>query len=774
MKTAIFLDDKIHLEKLNREQYQRIYEAGKKGELACPSCGAAVRLYLGIMEEPHFFHVVASSDVCDDLPEQLFEEPKVIATTSDDGYIERNGFRIPVSRSVGSATATSSSATATRQAAKKRPKQLKVDRPFAKAAAYQSDATHPYLAELAQAGFMLDASQAAAVTNTEGPLLVLAGAGSGKTRVLTARTAFMLVEKRIAPNSIMLVTFTAKAAAEMKERLTRYPKLSPSLINGLVTGTFHSIFYRILAFHAREKWDSRNLLKKDWQKEQILKEAGKGLELDEKEFSYDLALQKISYWKNNLEWPDTVKPADAWEEKVAILYKHYEESLRNNHLFDFDDMLIGCYQLFLDDPALLVTYQNRFQYFLIDELQDINKVQYELIKLLSARSKNVCGVGDDDQSIYAFRGSDPSYLLDFEYDFPNAQTVVLDQNYRSSHEIVSVANKIISQNKRRRTKSMNAQSSYHQAPIAFYPYDEEEEATMILTDLLEKIGQGKRPSDFAILFRTNTGSRAVFERLVHSSIPFKIDQDIESFYDRFIVKGMLAFLRLSVNEDDQHAIQAVLPAMFIRQNALQDIKADSILSDCTMLESLSRLKTSYAFQARKLKKLVPILRGLGTLSPAVAIETVEKELGFADFVKKRGNEGNMLDKGSDDVRDLKVAAKNFTNVAEFLEHTDHMKAMNKEMKVISKNVQDAVTLSTIHRSKGLEYNTVYVLGTVDGTIPHDYSLESLRGGDQAPLEEERRLLYVAVTRAQDELYLSIPERIRGKKANPSRFLSILK
>ncbi|WP_147533263.1 UvrD-helicase domain-containing protein [Bacillus marasmi] len=771
MKTAIFLDDKIHLDKLDREQYQRIYEAGKKGDLACPSCGAPVRLYLGIMEEPHFFHVVSTQNQCTDLSEEEFEAPKP-AQATEVSYIERNGFRIPVARSVGSTS--TAAATATRQVGKKRARQLKVDKPFIKAPAYQMQQKHPYLEDLALAGFQLDASQAAAVTNTEGPLLVLAGAGSGKTRVLTARTAFMLVEKRIAPSSIMLVTFTAKAAAEMKERLTRYPKLSPALVNSLVTGTFHSIFYRILAFHAREKWDSRNLLKKDWQKEQILKEAGRELDLDEKEFSYDLALQKISYWKNNLEWANTVKPADAWEEKVALLYKHYEESLRNNHLFDFDDMLIGCYQLFLDDPALLENYQNRFHYFLIDELQDINKVQYELIKLLSAKTKNVCGVGDDDQSIYAFRGSDPSYLLDFEYDFPTAQTIVLDQNYRSNHEIVSVANKIISQNKRRRTKSMNAQVSYHQAPISFYPYDEEEEATMILTDILEKIGQGKRPSDFAILFRTNTGSRAMFERLVHSSIPFKIDQDIESFYDRFIVKGMLAFLRLSLNEDDQNAIKTVLPALFIRQNALSDIKADSILQDCTMLESLSRLKTSYAFQAKKLKKMVPILRGLSTLSPAVAIETVEKELGFGDFVKKRGNEGNLLDKGSDDVRDLKVAAKNFTTVVEFLEHTDHMKAMNKEMKAISKNVQDAVTLSTIHRSKGLEYNTVYVLGTVDGTIPHDYALESLRNGDAAPLEEERRLLYVAVTRAQEQLYLSIPERIRGKKANQSRFLSILK
>lgn len=765
MKSAIYDNKSIHLDTTNREEFQKLYEAGKKGELTCPCCTEKVRLYLGIMDEPHFYHMLPTLQKCADAP--IAKE--VAAPIVEETTIERNGFRIPVSRSIQTMEPQKA-----RRTIKKRTRPLKIDLPFAPTPTYKTELEHAYLHELDQHGFQLDKSQADAVTNTEGPLLVLAGAGSGKTRVLTARTAFMLQEKKISPNSIMLVTFTAKAAAEMKERLSLYPNLSVPQINQLVTGTFHSIFYRILSFHDREKWDSRNLLKKDWQKEQILKEAGKKLDLDEKEFSYDLALQKISYWKNNLEWPETIKPQDKWEEKVAFLYQHYTKSLQEHQLFDFDDMLIGCYQLFRQDTSILELYQNRFRYFLIDEFQDINKVQYEIIKMLSGKTKNVCAVGDDDQSIYAFRGSDPSYLLDFERDFPNAKLVILDQNYRSNHEIVAVANQIIMENKRRRHKRMNAQHTSSQSPISFYPYDEEEEATMILSDIQEKITNGKKPSDFAILFRTNTASRAMFERLVNSSIPFKIDQDIESFYERFIVKGMLAFLRLSVNEDDQHAVKDVLPALFIRQNALQDIKAESILNDCSMLESLAILKTAYAFQAKKLKKLVPILRSLSALTPTVAIETVEKELGFQDFVKKRGNEGNQLDKGSDDIRDLKVAAKNFTSIVEFLEHTDHMKAMNKEMKLISKQQKEAVTLSTIHRSKGLEYNTVYVIGTVDGMIPHDYALESLRNGDASPLEEERRLLYVAVTRAKDELFLSIPERIRGKKAHSSRFLSTLK
>jgi DNA helicase II / ATP-dependent DNA helicase PcrA len=763
MKTANFNNNKIHLEKVKREDLQKLYDAGKKGELTCLSCNEKVRLYLGIATEPHFFHVLSTDKKCIDLP--FIEESSSL--TNDEDYIERNGFRIPVSRSI-SATSTA------KEIVMKSAKPIKIDQPFVPPPPYKMELRHNYLLDLEKKGFTLDKSQAEAVTYSEGSILVLAGAGSGKTRVLTARTAYMLEEKELDARSIMLVTFTAKAAAEMKARLTRYPKITAQQVQGLVTGTFHSIFYRILAYHSREKWDSRNLLKKDWQREQMLKEAGREQNLDEKEFAYDLALQKISYWKNNLEFPESVKTEDDWEEKVAFLYKQYEQSKQNHHLFDFDDMLIGCYQLFQTDPAILEFYQKRFQYFLIDEFQDINKVQYELIKLLSAKTKNVCAVGDDDQAIYAFRGSDPSYLLDFEHDFPNAKLVILDQNYRSNHEIVTVANKIIEQNRRRRHKKMNAQNSDNRAPILFYPYDEEEEATMILTDLQEKISMGQNPGDFAVLFRTNTGSRAIFERLVSSSLPFKIDQDIESFYDRFIVKGMLAFLRLSVDEDDPEAVKTVLPALFIKHSAISDIKAESILQDCSLLESLSALKTSYAFQTRKLKKLVPVLRSLSSLSPVLAIETIEKELGFQDFVKKRGNEGNLLDKGSDDIRDLKVAAKGFTSISDFLEHTEHMKAMNKEMKAISKKDRDAITLSTIHRSKGLEYNTVYILGAVDGTIPHDYALESLRKGDSSALEEERRLLYVAVTRAMESLYISIPRRLRGKKANPTRFLSTLK
>ena len=756
MKTAIYQQQLITLSQMARDQYQKIYLAGKNGELHCPACEEKVKLFLGIQMEPHFFHIHS--------PEKNCLDPDPIIDTDDSPhYIERNGFKIPKGRTI---TITNTNLELFQPA-----KPIEYCIPYTPTNKNIKQELSPYLQMLAETGVVLDKSQVDAVIQTEGSLLVLAGAGSGKTRVLTARTAYMLEVKHADPSAIMLVTFTSKAAAEMKTRLLSYPNMHRGKVNQLVTGTFHSIFYRILMFHDAANWSSNHLLKKDWQRDKILKEAGRELQLSDKEFAYDLALQQIGFWKNSLLLPHEVKPISEWEENTLFLYKRYEEFKQNEGLFDFDDMLIGCYQLFRSNSALLEHYQDRFQYFLIDEFQDINKVQYELIKLLSSKHKNVCAVGDDDQAIYSFRGSDPGYLLDFEKDFPDAKLVTLEQNYRSSHEIVAAANQMISLNKKRRLKRMEAQYSSSLLPQLFFPYDEEEEATMIMTDIQEKISHGAKPGDFAILYRTNVSSRAVFERLAASNLPFKIDQDAEAFYDRFIVRSTLAFLKVSLNEDDPNAMSDLLPLLFLKQAVLKDLKAESILKDCSLLEALSHLKTAHAFQEKKLKKAVTIIRGLKLLTPSVAIEQIEKEIGFLDFLKKRGNESSKLEKGSDDLKDLKVAAKSFTKVAALLEHAQHMSAMNKEIKNMSRHFTDAITLSTIHRAKGLEYKTVYIISAVDGSLPHDFALESYRAGDNAPFEEERRLFYVAMTRAKEELFISTPSYRRGKKANRSRFLA---
>ncbi|MEW9053654.1 MAG: ATP-dependent helicase [Neobacillus sp.] len=755
MKIALYQGKTISLDILERDQFQKIYLAGKDNHLSCPLCNKSVRLYLGIQGEPRFYHVHSPETECS----------SDVTISHEPAYTEQNGFRIPKGRTI---VPTSEFKRLFRAA-----KPLSCSVPFKKSEISHHISPTIYLEQLATNGVVLDVNQAKAVIETDGSLLVLAGAGSGKTRVLTARTAYMLNVKNIEPNTIMLVTFTSKAAGEMKSRLLTYPHMNRELINKVVTGTFHSIFYRILMFHEGNNWASERLLKKEWQRDKILKEAGKELDLSEKEFAYDLALQQIGFWKNSLLQPDQVRPDSDWDEKVVFLYKKYEEFKTKENLFDFDDMLVGCYKLLSQNPSLLALYQNRFKYFLIDEFQDVNKVQYELIKLLSAKYKNVCAVGDDDQAIYSFRGSDPSYLLEFEKDFPSAKLVTLDHNYRSSHEIVSTANEMIALNKIRRQKEMKAQFTGSTPPFLFFPFDEEEEATMIVTDIQEKIAKGANPSNFAILYRTNAGSRAIFERLAGSNLPFKIDIDTEAFYDRRIVKSLLAFLKLGLDEENLPAITEILPYLYLKQTVIKDLKAESILKDCTILEAISHIKTKHQFQEKKLKKAVQVIRALKFKKPLEAIESIEKEIGFLEFLKKRGNESNQLEKGSDDLKDLKVAAKNFDTIQGLLAHADHMAAMNKEIKNLSKHFKEAITLSTIHRSKGLEYESVYILGAVDGSVPHDYALDHYRNGDLTVLEEERRLFYVAMTRAKQQLFISVQQTRRGKKSNPSRFLAPL-
>ncbi|WP_409304688.1 ATP-dependent helicase [Peribacillus sp. SCS-155] len=745
----------LPLELLSSEQLQALYEKGRRGELPCPICGELVRVKIGIHEAPSYLHHTKNSTCPGNT--RILEASK--QETFD--YKEHNGFRIPLARNINGTTDSATS--------------YKAHQTIKSKSAFNNQAPSPakmrdtYISLLAEQGVELDKQQHTAAVSIDGPLLVLSGAGSGKTRVLTVRTAYMIVERNIDPRSIMLVTFTAKAASEMKERLLAYPGLGSAKVNQLVCGTFHSIFFKLLMFHQPGKWQRDLLIKWDWEKEKIIKEAGRQISLDEKEFAFDQALQQIGFWKNSLVFPESIKAADDWEKSCAFLYAKYEEYKKKTGKYDFDDMLTGCYLLLLENPDLLELYQQRFNYFLVDEFQDINKVQYELIKMLSAKSGNICAVGDDDQAIYSFRGSDPSFILNFPHDFPEAKIVKLTENYRSSHEIVSAANEIIKRNKNRMKKTMKAQHNFAMPPVMFFPYDEEIEATMILTDIQDKMADGANPGDFAILYRTHSMSRAIFERLVSSNLPFKIDRDAESFYDRKIVRAMLAFLRLSIDPHNQKAVSDILSSLFLKQSVLQDMKAQSILQDCDYIESFSHIRTGHAFQEKRLRMMPKQLRSLKNLRPSVALEIIQKDMGFQDYVKKRGNEGS-IEKGSDDIRDLKVAAKRFDTAAEFLEHVDHVTAQNKALKQMAFKENDAVQLTTIHRAKGLEYKTVYVLSAVDGSLPHDFALDAHRKGESDALEEERRLMYVAATRAKEHLYISVPQTRRGKTAHPSRFL----
>ncbi|MFC0469522.1 ATP-dependent helicase [Halalkalibacter kiskunsagensis] len=761
MQVAYHQDKLIHLPSCEREKWQQLYMASIRQEVTCIHCHSPLRMELGILTPPTFIHLQANKECLETA--QLMEKKMQQPTTKDDEpQTSIAGFQMPKKRTITSSSDQENESW-------KEPEFVKAIPAFAPRQLPTNVGQNGYRHTLAQSGIFLDNNQWEAVQSTEGPLLILAGAGSGKTRVLTTRTAYMLTELNYSAKEMILVTFTAKAAKEMKERMRTYPEIQPAVLNQLVIGTFHSIFYKMLMHHEPEQWAPSNLLKQEWQRQAMIKEAGREIDIDEKEFAFDQALTQISWWKNHLLSPDQVKTKDKWEEHVAYLYKRYEQMRLAKNLFDFDDMLLGLYELLMNNPRLLKRYQQRFAYVSVDEFQDINKVQVELITMLSERTKNLCVVGDDDQSIYAFRGSDPSYILTFKERFSNTKMVVLDENYRSNHEIVSSANNVIATNRTRYSKQLHAQTSSNEAPLLFYPFDEEEEATMIVTDIKKQLEAGESPSDFAILFRTNSSARALIERFVSSSIPFQLDADGESFYRRKSVRKVLAYLRLAQNPDDATALSDLLGALFLKQQVIQEVKANSITQDCTFVEALPQIQGLQPFQSKKLSTMPEKFKQLKTKSPVDAIAFIEQEMGFSDYVKKQGNEGNKMERGSDDVRDLKVAAKLHPTIQDFLDYIDHMTIKYEEIRY-QKNNQNATQLMTIHRAKGLEFKHVYILGAVEGGLPHDYALDAWREGDDKPLEEERRLMYVAMTRAERNLKISVPIMRRGKRAFRSRFV----
>ncbi|MCG3085569.1 ATP-dependent helicase [Anoxybacillus sp. LAT_35] len=684
---------------LPREKYELVYEQSLRNKWTCPMCGGVVRFHLAIEHAPHFYHV---SHAC------IKEERK---------------------------QANIISIRPTEPFQTKEKKQMTV------------------------CGIPLDTEQYEAVQHVEGPLLVLAGAGSGKTRTLTTRAAAMIAHHRIQSKNIMIVTFTTKAAKELVNRLQSY-----NLDNIPTVGTFHSLFYRMLQHADPFRWRHERLIR-DWQKEKMMKEIGRDIGIDERDFPYDEAMQRISYWKNTLTPLHTITVENEWDERVVQLYKQYEAKKQQLELFDFDDMLYACYNMLRTDERRLRQYHERFHYFLIDEFQDINSVQYETMKLLASHTHHICAVGDDDQAIYAFRGSDSSFIQQFQQDFPNTKIVKLTENYRSPHPIVSLANRIIAKSRTRIPKQMNAQTDSVHMPTLFFPYDEEEEATMIACDIEERMKQGVHPSDIAILCRTNASARAVFERLSQLHIPVTTDGD--SFYNRRIVRYLLSFFQLALDQNDEQAMTDVATVLFLKQTIMNDLKANAILQDCSLVEALAKLDGIPPFQKQKLRTIAPLFVKVKEMKPFDAIDFIEKEMGLGEFLKKRGNEGNAIEKGSDDVRDMKVVARKFKTIQAFLSHVKRVQAY------ANKTCDDGVQLMTIHRSKGLEFPIVYIIGAVDGLLPHDYALEAYRNGDVAPLEEERRLLYVAITRAKQRLFISVPSMRRLKKANASRLLSFL-
>lgn len=606
----------------------------------------------------------------------------------------------------------------------------------------------------------LNPAQREAVETTEGPVLILAGAGSGKTKALTHRLAYLISEKKVAPESILAVTFTNKAAGEMKERMGR---LIGDDIKLPWMGTFHSICVKILRREAKHLGYPSNFTIYDSQDQlSVVKKVMQDKGMDTKQYNPNAVLYYISGAKNEFIGPDDYGQYvnSPFEEVVHGVYKEYQKYLKTIGAMDFDDLLLLCVRLFEDQVEVLEKYQRIFRYILIDEYQDTNQVQYMWAKMLSSKHKNICVVGDDSQSIYGFRGANFRNILNFERDYPGAKVIKLEQNYRSTKNILRAADELIKCNRHRTDKTLFTENPDGSAIQIYQALNEKDEAEFIATEIrglafAEKCTWG----DFAVLYRTNAQSRAAEESFLRYSIPYKVVGGIK-FYERREIKDILAYLRLINNPDDRIAFERIVnvPARGIgSKTVMKYLQGLSSLSSDIPEKIVNFLKMVEGFRAQSLE-----------VGVADLIEIIAEKSGYKGYLLDGTAEGEAR---WENVLELKSVASytDATMVEKRLESFLEKIALYQDSDELDQNA-DVVTLMTLHSSKGLEFPIVFMIGMEEGLLPHARSVV-----DENEVEEERRLCYVGITRARKKLYLIYASgRIYfgNPVANvPSRFLS---
>lgn len=614
-----------------------------------------------------------------------------------------------------------------------------------------------YLKDRLLAG--LNKEQQQAVKTTEGPLLIMAGAGSGKTRVLTHRIAYILLEKGVNPYNILAITFTNKAAREMKER-----------INGILGGaadeiwisTFHSMCVRILRRDIDRIGINRNFTILDTTDQlSVIKGILKDKNIDSKKFDPRGILSAISSAKNEL--IDAKQygkyTGNYFENIVSDVFEEYEKRLLKNHSLDFDDLIMKTIQLFKRVPEVLEYYQRKFQYIHVDEYQDTNKAQYQLVHLLAAKFQNLCVVGDSDQSIYGWRGADIANILSFEKDYPNAKVILLEQNYRSTKNILQVANHVISNNVKRKPKNLWTDNEKGEK-IQYYRADTEQGEALFVTGKIKELVETKQRkfSDFAILYRTNAQSRAMEEMLVKANIPYTIVGGTK-FYDRKEIKDLLAYLRLVANLDDDISFVRIInvPKRGIGATSLDRIAQYALQNEMSMFRALGEVER-IGLSAKAMKacrEFYQMLSGLNQMQEYLSVMELTEE------IIKRTEYREMLQ-----AEKTLEAESRLENIDEFLSVTKNFEESSEDQTLIAfltdlalvadidqldkeENVKDAVVLMTLHSAKGLEFPVVFLIGLEEGVFPHSRSLM-----EENDMEEERRLMYVGITRAEEELYIT--------------------
>ncbi len=620
----------------------------------------------------------------------------------------------------------------------------------------------------------LNKEQKEAVKNIEGAMLVIAGAGSGKTRVLTNRIAYMIKEMGIGPENILAITFTNKAANEMKERVAT---LVGKRAKEIWISTFHSTCVRILREEIHNLGYSSNFtIYDDDDKKRIVKDCMLTLNINEQKIFAKTIMRYISQNKNSFVSVEEAKKEagrDPIAAQCAKVYDMYEEILAKNNSLDFDDLIKKTIELFNEFPKVLKKYQTRFQYIMVDEYQDTNHIQYLLIQLLSDKYKHLFVVGDDDQSIYKWRGADIYNILNFEQDFKKAKVIRLEQNYRSTGNILSLANAVISNNTERKTKSLWTEKEGGDLISLYYGYDEREESNFVTETIQTAVrAKNKNFSDFAVLYRTNAQSRLIEEQLVKEGIPYEIFGGIR-YYERKEVKDILSYLKVIINPDDEISIKRVIniPKRNIGNTTIEKIEKIAkkynislyeALRDCSKYKEIAKLDY-------KIERFTSIIE-----NAKKSLETDSLKEMITALIENTNYKQMLEEEETQEAKDRIENLSEFVSKVAYFEQTEENPTLEKfveEVTLLSdidrldENV-DAVKLMTIHMAKGLEFDTVFLTGFEDGIFPSYLSIFEDKNNE---IEEERRLLYVAITRAREKLYIThTKSRLKNGQVNHNK------
>jgi DNA helicase-2/ATP-dependent DNA helicase PcrA len=621
----------------------------------------------------------------------------------------------------------------------------------------------------------LNPQQGQAVTAPEGPILVLAGPGSGKTRVLTSRVAWLVLEHDVAPWRVMAVTFTNKAAREMRERLEDL--LGPSRARSLTLGTFHATCARILRREAKAAGIPRDYVIFDTDDQQrLVKQALEDLNLDDKRYRPRSVLSAISHAKSELAPPEAYPTHSYYGEIVKRVYERYQALLIANRGLDFDDLLMVTARMFQQSPDVLAQYQERYRHVLVDEFQDTNQAQYALLRQLSRGHQNLFCVADEDQSIYRWRGADYRNIRRLRSDYPDIEIYLLERNYRSTQTILDAARAVIRHNRDRVDKKLFTDRGEGAEIVVHEAYDQDDEAEFVVDTIARLVAQeGRSPGEFAVMYRTNAQSRALEDAFVRAGLPYKL-VGATRFYSRREVKDMLAFLRLIHNPDDDVSMARVInvPTRGIGRKtitALEDAAREQGLSVYGVLRQVKDPKVEgpdlWTRARQSCQAFLEMLEGWiaasHDLKVAELISRVLEDTGYADYIRDGSDEG---EERWDNVLELRTVAADYENhsLAEFLIDV----ALVSDVDNLDADV-DAPTLLTLHSAKGLEFPVVFITGLEDGLLPHSRSFD-----EPEEMAEERRLAYVGLTRAKDRLFLTYAfrrSRYGSSEATvPSRFL----